>query len=222
MYPTWLSPSPENAWHERAGASKALPACLPRRRARPLRRRRPQGNSPRRSQGILASGFYISQLRVFETACGNARQSPWCCAPTSARIEPRPSLRPARRLHSIGTQRREPMTAAGPRDPARPHLSQFDLGKGEGFMRIAQLAPLHEAVPPRCYGGTERVVDWLCRELTARHPRSQRSEAPALAAQRLQGDRWRLGMRVNAALGSWGGYLLPDSGVGSGFGADTL
>jgi glycosyltransferase involved in cell wall biosynthesis len=35
-------------------------------------------------------------------------------------------------------------------------------------MRIAQLAPLHEAVPPRCYGGTERVVDWLCRELTAR------------------------------------------------------
>ena len=25
-------------------------------------------------------------------------------------------------------------------------------------MRIAQIAPLHEAVPPRLYGGTERVV----------------------------------------------------------------
>ncbi|MEW9585163.1 glycosyltransferase family 4 protein [Paraburkholderia sp. DGU8] len=28
-------------------------------------------------------------------------------------------------------------------------------------MRIAQIAPLHEAVPPRLYGGTERVVSYL-------------------------------------------------------------
>ena len=28
-------------------------------------------------------------------------------------------------------------------------------------MRIAQIAPLHEAVPPRLYGGTERVVAYL-------------------------------------------------------------
>ena len=28
-------------------------------------------------------------------------------------------------------------------------------------MRIAQIAPLHEAVPPRFYGGTERVVAHL-------------------------------------------------------------
>jgi hypothetical protein len=27
-------------------------------------------------------------------------------------------------------------------------------------MRIAQLAPLAEAVPPKLYGGTERVVSW--------------------------------------------------------------
>lgn len=32
-------------------------------------------------------------------------------------------------------------------------------------MRIAMLAPLYESVPPARYGGTERVVDWLCREL---------------------------------------------------------
>ena len=32
-------------------------------------------------------------------------------------------------------------------------------------MRIAQLAPLAEAVPPRLYGGTERVVSWLTEEL---------------------------------------------------------
>jgi glycosyltransferase involved in cell wall biosynthesis len=32
-------------------------------------------------------------------------------------------------------------------------------------MRIAQLAPLAEAVPPKLYGGTERVVSWLTDEL---------------------------------------------------------
>lgn len=32
-------------------------------------------------------------------------------------------------------------------------------------MRIAQIAPLAEAVPPRLYGGTERVVSWLSEEL---------------------------------------------------------
>ncbi|MFZ0319975.1 MAG: glycosyltransferase family 4 protein [Candidatus Sulfotelmatobacter sp.] len=32
-------------------------------------------------------------------------------------------------------------------------------------MRIAQIAPLYESVPPRLYGGTERVVSWLTEEL---------------------------------------------------------
>jgi glycosyltransferase involved in cell wall biosynthesis len=32
-------------------------------------------------------------------------------------------------------------------------------------MRIAQVAPLSESVPPRLYGGTERVVSWLTEEL---------------------------------------------------------
>lgn len=35
-------------------------------------------------------------------------------------------------------------------------------------MRIAQLAPLDEAVPPKRYGGTERVVSWLTEELVRR------------------------------------------------------
>jgi glycosyltransferase involved in cell wall biosynthesis len=34
-------------------------------------------------------------------------------------------------------------------------------------MRIAQAAPLTEAVPPKLYGGTERVVRWLTEELVA-------------------------------------------------------
>jgi Glycosyltransferase Family 4 len=32
-------------------------------------------------------------------------------------------------------------------------------------MRIAQVAPLAESVPPKLYGGTERVISWLTEEL---------------------------------------------------------
>src|SRR5690242_9479733 len=32
-------------------------------------------------------------------------------------------------------------------------------------MRIAQIAPLHESVPPQLYGGTERVVSYLTEAL---------------------------------------------------------
>jgi glycosyltransferase involved in cell wall biosynthesis len=32
-------------------------------------------------------------------------------------------------------------------------------------MRVAQVAPLAESVPPKFYGGTERVVSWLSEEL---------------------------------------------------------
>jgi glycosyltransferase involved in cell wall biosynthesis len=34
-------------------------------------------------------------------------------------------------------------------------------------MQIAQVAPLTEAVPPKFYGGTERVIHWLTEELVA-------------------------------------------------------
>lgn len=33
-------------------------------------------------------------------------------------------------------------------------------------MKIAQIAPLYEAVPPKLYGGTERIVAYLCDALT--------------------------------------------------------
>jgi glycosyltransferase involved in cell wall biosynthesis len=35
-------------------------------------------------------------------------------------------------------------------------------------MRIAQVAPLMESVPPKLYGGTERVVSWLTEDLVRR------------------------------------------------------
>jgi glycosyltransferase involved in cell wall biosynthesis len=43
---------------------------------------------------------------------------------------------------------------------AHPLLPQQSL-------RIAQVAPLYESVPPQLYGGTERVVSWLTEELVA-------------------------------------------------------
>jgi len=35
-------------------------------------------------------------------------------------------------------------------------------------MRIAQIAPLMESVPPKLYGGTDRIVSYLTEELVKR------------------------------------------------------
>ncbi|MBV8804534.1 MAG: glycosyltransferase family 4 protein [Sinobacteraceae bacterium] len=40
-----------------------------------------------------------------------------------------------------------------------------DSGKAARRLRIAQVAPLYESVPPKLYGGTERVVSYLTEEL---------------------------------------------------------
>lgn len=39
---------------------------------------------------------------------------------------------------------------------------------GRDRLRIAQIAPLYEPVPPRLYGGTERVVSYITEELVSR------------------------------------------------------
>ena len=46
-------------------------------------------------------------------------------------------------------------------------VSGHSVHKEAAFMRIAQIAPLTEAIPPELYGGTERVVSWLTEELVA-------------------------------------------------------
>jgi glycosyltransferase involved in cell wall biosynthesis len=45
-----------------------------------------------------------------------------------------------------------------------PHTLVF-VGKAKVIMKIAQVAPLIESVPPRLYGGTERIVSYLTEEL---------------------------------------------------------
>jgi glycosyltransferase involved in cell wall biosynthesis len=44
-------------------------------------------------------------------------------------------------------------------------VTEAILRVDDEVMRIAQVAPLHEACPPRFYGGTERVVSYLTEEL---------------------------------------------------------
>src|SRR5215470_7060952 len=48
-------------------------------------------------------------------------------------------------------------------DPAGS--KNFNNGGFNFGMRIAQVAPLYESVPPKYYGGTERVVSYLTEEL---------------------------------------------------------
>src|SRR5918992_1029807 len=45
------------------------------------------------------------------------------------------------------------------------HGQAVSLVESRSQMRIAQVAPLYESVPPKLYGGTERVVYWLVEEL---------------------------------------------------------
>ena len=51
--------------------------------------------------------------------------------------------------------------------PGRISFHVLTLGPQDGLetMRIAQIAPLFESVPPKLYGGTERIVSYLTEEL---------------------------------------------------------
>jgi glycosyltransferase involved in cell wall biosynthesis len=49
---------------------------------------------------------------------------------------------------------------------AAPHVLVFGAA-AKAIMKIAQVAPLMESVPPRLYGGTERIVSYLTEELVA-------------------------------------------------------
>ena len=65
--------------------------------------------------------------------------------------------------------RRAQVSVFGPRSIcARNTLSSKQRAPGSSWrleVRIAQVAPLYESVPPKLYGGTERVVSYLTEEL---------------------------------------------------------
>jgi glycosyltransferase involved in cell wall biosynthesis len=71
-------------------------------------------------------------------------------------------------------------------------------------MRIAQIAPLAETVPPKLYGGTERVVSWLVNELARRGHAitvfaSAGSEVPCTLVPFLPGPLRQAGLRDHTA-----------------------
>ena len=71
-------------------------------------------------------------------------------------------------------------------------------------MKIAQIAPLAESVPPRFYGGTERIVSYLTEELVAQgHEVTLFASGDSLTSARLFGcaeTSLRLNQNVRDAL----------------------
>jgi glycosyltransferase involved in cell wall biosynthesis len=67
-------------------------------------------------------------------------------------------------------------------------------------MRIAQIAPLYEAVPPKSYGGTERVVSWLTEELVRQgHDVTLFASGDSKTAARLE-PIWPTSLRLSKVL----------------------
>lgn len=67
-------------------------------------------------------------------------------------------------------------------------------------MRIAQIAPLTESVPPRTYGGTERVVSFLTEELVAMgHDVTLFASGDSLTSARLK-PVWPCALRFDTTL----------------------
>jgi glycosyltransferase involved in cell wall biosynthesis len=67
-------------------------------------------------------------------------------------------------------------------------------------MRIAQIAPLTESVPPRTYGGTERVVSYLTEELmTMGHDVTLFASGDSVTSAKLEAV-WPCALRFDATL----------------------
>ena len=70
-------------------------------------------------------------------------------------------------------------------------------------MRIAQIAPLFEAVPPKLYGGTERVVSWLTEELVAMgHDVTLFASGDSVTAAKLE-PCWPRALRLDPTVQDW-------------------
>ncbi|MBV8402227.1 MAG: glycosyltransferase family 4 protein [Acetobacteraceae bacterium] len=70
-------------------------------------------------------------------------------------------------------------------------------------MRIAQIAPLFEAVPPKLYGGTERIVSYLTEELVALgHDVTLFASADSVTTARLE-PVWPRAIRLDPGVRDW-------------------
>jgi len=70
----------------------------------------------------------------------------------------------------------------------------------ETALRIAQISPLTEAVPPKLYGGTERVISWLTEELVALgHDVTLFASGDSTTAARLE-PMWPRALRLDGSV----------------------
>jgi glycosyltransferase involved in cell wall biosynthesis len=68
------------------------------------------------------------------------------------------------------------------------------------MLHIAQIAPLTEAVPPKLYGGTERVVSWLTEELIALgHQITLFASGDSVTSARLEAS-WPRALRLDGSV----------------------
>jgi len=67
-------------------------------------------------------------------------------------------------------------------------------------LRIAQISPLTEAVPPKLYGGTERVISWLTEELVALgHQVTLFASGDSVTSARLE-PMWPTALRLDGSV----------------------
>jgi glycosyltransferase involved in cell wall biosynthesis len=70
----------------------------------------------------------------------------------------------------------------------------------EAGSRIAQISPLTEAVPPKLYGGTERVISWLTEELVALgHDVTLFASGDSVTSARLE-SMWPTALRLDGSV----------------------
>jgi glycosyltransferase involved in cell wall biosynthesis len=70
-------------------------------------------------------------------------------------------------------------------------------------VRIAQIAPLHEAVPPKFYGGTERVVSYLTEALVEQgHDVTLFASGDSHTSARLEAA-WPRALRLDPSIRDW-------------------
>jgi glycosyltransferase involved in cell wall biosynthesis len=92
------------------------------------------------------------------------------------------------------------MNAAAAKKPKPLCIFEFRTSGSEETMRIAQIAPLTESVPPRTYGGTERVVSYLTEELVAMgHDVTLFASGDSITGAKLQAV-WPCALRFDATL----------------------
>jgi glycosyltransferase involved in cell wall biosynthesis len=69
-----------------------------------------------------------------------------------------------------------------------------------GTLRIAQISPLTEAVPPKLYGGTERVISWLTEELVGLgHEVTLFASGDSITSARLE-PMWPIALRLDGSV----------------------